>query len=284
MNTHIVDVTMDNAQQILIEESMQRPVVIDFWADWCEPCKTLMPLMEKLANEYAGAFLLAKVNADELQGIAGQLGVRSLPTVMIMKEGQPVDGFTGAQPESAIREILQKHLPAPWQALIDQANVLMQAENYVEALGLLRQAYQDSGEQPAIGVGLAQVYLHLNRCDEAEALLTAVPMADQDVAYEQALAQLKLKREAAESPELKALEAAFETSPEDQALAHQLAVLYSQNDRNPEALELLLAILRKDLNYNDGAAKKTFTEILASLGKGDPLAIQYQRKLFTLLY
>ena len=95
-SAHIVEIDESNAQQLLIEESMARPVVVDFWADWCGPCKQLMPILEKLADEYQGAFLLAKVNADEQQMLAQQLGVRSLPTVMVIKDGQPIDGFQGA--------------------------------------------------------------------------------------------------------------------------------------------------------------------------------------------
>lgn len=284
MNPHIIDVTQENAQQVLVEESQNRLVVVDFWADWCEPCKTLMPILEKLAAEYNGQFLLAKVNADELQPIAQQLGVRSLPTVMFMKNGQPVDGFAGAQPEVQIRELLQKHLPAPWQAQIDQANEFMQQGNFSDALPLLLKAYQDSGEQADIGVGLAQVYIHLNRCDDAEALLDKVPMADQDALYEQARAQLELKREAAVSPELKALEEKYSSNPDDMSLAYPLAIQYSQNDKPREALELLMKVLRKDLNFDDGAAKKAFMDIVASLGKGDPLAAEFQRKIYTLLY
>ena len=126
-SAHIVDIDEGNAQQWLIEESQQRPVVVDFWADWCAPCKQLMPLLEKLANEYAGAFLLAKVNADEQQMLASQLGVRNLPTVMVIKDGQPVDGFSGAQPESVIRELLEKYLPSPWNAKITEANLIARA-------------------------------------------------------------------------------------------------------------------------------------------------------------
>ncbi|NHN36212.1 thioredoxin [Pseudomaricurvus alcaniphilus] len=284
MNPNIVEVTRENAQQVLIDESMKRLVLVDFWADWCEPCKTLMPLLEKLADEYAGQFLLAKVNADELQPIASQFGVRSLPTVMIMQNGQPVDGFAGAKPELEIRELLQKYLPDPWEALIEQANEYMQQDNFNAALPLLLQAYQESGEKPSIGVGLAQVYLHLNRCDEAEALLAKVKMVDQDAAYEQAMAQLKLKREAASSPELRALEEQHASNPDDAEIAYQLAIQYSQNQKVREALELLIAILRKNLNFADGNAKKTYLEIIASLGKGDPLAVEYQRKIYTLLY
>ena len=284
MNPNIVDVTMENAQQVLVEESQKRLVVIDFWADWSEPCKSLVPIMEKLAGEYDGQFLLAKVNADELQQLAAQLGVQSLPTVMLMQDGKTADGFQGLQTETAIREMLEKYLPAPWQGMVDQANTLIAEGNFNDALGLLRQAYQMSMDKPELGVGLAQIYLHLNRCDEAEALLAKIKMADQDAAYEQAMATLQLKRDASTSPELKALEQQWQSEPENLSVAYHLAVQYSQNNQAREALELLITVLRKDMNLEEGAAKKTMLDMLASLGKGDPLALEYQRKLFALLY
>ena len=118
MSDYIVNVDETNAQQVLIEESARRPVVVDFWAARSEPSQVLSPLLEKLADEYQGDFLLAKVNADEQQMIAQQLGVRNLPTVMVIKDGQPVDGFTGAQPEAQIREMLDKYLPKPWDGML----------------------------------------------------------------------------------------------------------------------------------------------------------------------
>ena len=138
-----IDIDQENAQQYLIEESFNRPVVVDFWADWCAPCKQLMPLLEKLADEYAGAFLLAKINADEQQGISQQLGVRSLPTVMVFKDGQPVDGFAGAQPEKAVRELLQKHLPSPWDDKIAEAKELLDQGNTADAVGIVRAAGEE---------------------------------------------------------------------------------------------------------------------------------------------
>jgi len=284
MSPHIIDVTQENAQQVLVEESRERLVVVDFWAEWSEPCKVLSPLLETLVGEYAGAFLLAKLNADALQPIVQQLGVRSIPTVMIMRDGQPVDSFSGALPEAEIRALLEKHLPAPWQALIDQANQLIAEDNTEEALPLLRQAYKASAESAAIGIGLAQVLLQLNHCDDAEAILSTIMMADQDALYEQAMAQLELKREASQSPELKLLESEHEAKPDDMTIAMQLALQYSQSGKNREALELLLSILRRDLGFDEGAAKKLMMDLLASLGKGDSLATEYQRKLFTLLY
>ena len=110
----VVDIDESNAAAMLIEESHKRLIVADFWADWCEPCKALMPILEKIANEYQGAFLLAKINADSQQMIAQQFGVRSLPTVVLVRDGKPVDGFAGAQPESTIRQLLEKHLPG-WE-------------------------------------------------------------------------------------------------------------------------------------------------------------------------
>lgn len=284
MTESIVDIDQSNAQQYLIEESFKRPVLVDFWADWCGPCKSLMPILEKLAQEYAGQFLLARVNADEQAMITGQFGVRSLPTVFLMKDGQPVDGFAGAQPETAIRELLDKHLPKPWEGLYQQAMALLQADQAAEAVPLLRQAHEQSGERSDIGVALASAYLALGRAPEAEELLNKVPLADQDAAYQQAKAQLELMLQAARSPELEALEKQHQAEPDNMEVAYQLALQYSQEKLHREALELLYSILQRTLNYQDGAAKKTMMDILAALGKGDPLAVEFQRKVYTLLY
>jgi putative thioredoxin len=284
VNDFIVDVTAENAQQVLIEESMNRPVLVDFWADWCEPCKQLMPVLEKLANEYAGQFLLAKVNADTEQMIAGQLGVRSLPTVMLLKEGQPVDGFAGVQPESQIREMLDKYLPKPWDIKLQQAQALIGEGKVDEALPLLRQAYAESSERVDIAKHLAALLLDQNRAAEAETVLSKILLADQDAEYQRLMAQLELKQQAADTPEIQALQKALEQNPQDYDSAYKLAVQYSQANRHEEALELLLDILRKDMNFADGAAKQAFLDMVKSLGAGDPIATQYQRKLMTLMF
>jgi len=281
---NIVEINLENAQQYLIDESFVRPVLIDFWADWCAPCKSLMPILEKLANEYAGAFLLAKVNADEMNMISSQFGVRSLPTVMLMKDGQPIDGFTGALPEVQVRELLQKHLPKPWEKFVTEAQAFIMAGDFNSALPLLRQAYDDSKHEAGIACLLAQCHLELNRIDNAEAILTTIKMVDRDAHYEQLCAQVELKKQAAKTPELIALEVAYANDPENLNYAYQLAIQYNAESAYRPALELLLRILQKDRNFAEGAVKKTFMDILAALGKGDPLAIEFQRKLFTLLY
>ena len=281
---HSVDVTLDNAQQMIIDESFQRPVLVDFWADWCGPCKTLMPILEKLAQEYQGQFLLARINADEQQALAAQFGVRSLPTVMLIKDGQPLDGFTGAQPEPQIRELLDKYLPKAWERDLVQAQALLAEQDFAGALPLLRQVYDDSEQAPVVGCLLAQALVELNRVDEAEPILGAIKLADQDALYQQVLAQLELKKQAEKNPELEALEQQLEQDPDNLELAHKLAVQLNQEGYHRQALELLYDILRKDLNHAEGQSKKALMDIIASLGKGDPLAAEFQRKLFTLLY
>ena len=284
MTEHSVNIDETNAAELLIEESHKRPVVVDFWADWCEPCKTLMPMLEKIAIEYDGAFLLAKVNADEQGMIAQQFGVRSLPTVMIVQGGQPVDGFVGAQPETQVREMLEKYLPKPWDGLLQQGMEALQNGDTQQAVALLRQAWDESGKRHDIAMAYATALVEALRLDEAEALLDDVRMADKDAMYEQVHAQVQLKREAAKTPEIEALEARLQDNPDDLDTYHQLGVQYSNNGQFKEAMEAFITILRKDLDHADGATKRLLLDTIAALGKGDPLAADYQRKLYSLLY
>jgi putative thioredoxin len=281
---HVVDIDENNAQQYLIDESFNRPVVVDFWADWCAPCKQLMPLLEKLADEYAGAFLLAKINADEQQGISGQLGVRSLPTVMVFKDGQPVDGFAGAQPETAVRELLQKHLPSPWDAKVAEATELLDQGDTAGAVGLLRSAWEESNKLLEITLAYAGALLEANRLDDSEAVLNEVRLVDRDALHEQLMAQIELKRVAGKSPEIAALEAELLADEANHAVRVKLAVQLTTDAHHRDALDHLLTVLRADRDWNNGEAKRLYLDTIASIGKGDPLAAEYQRKLFSILY
>ena len=281
---HVVDIDENNAQQYLIDESFNRPVVVDFWADWCAPCKQLMPLLEKLADEYAGAFLLAKINADEQQGISGQLGVRSLPTVMVFKDGQPVDGFAGAQPETAVRELLQKYLPSPWDATVAEATELLDQGDTAGAVGLLRSAWEESNKLLEITLAYAGALLEANRLDDSEAVLGEVRLVDRDALHEQLMAQIELKRVAGKSPEIAALEAELLADEADHAVRVKLAVQLTTDAHHRDALDHLLTVLRADRDWNNGEAKRLYLDTIASIGKGDPLAAEYQRKLFSILY
>ena len=284
MNDFIVNIDETNAAALLIEESHKRPVVVDFWADWCEPCKVLMPLLEKIAAEYQGAFLLAKVNADEQQMIAQQFGVRSLPTVMVIQGGQPVDGFAGALPEAQVREMLEKYLPKPWDGLLQQAQELMTQGDFTAALPLLRRAWDESGHSHDITLALAHALIECLRLDEAEKILDGVRMADQDEVYEQLRAQLEIKREAAKSPEIEALEQRLLDNPEDLDVRQQLGVQYTNGGQFKEGMEQFIYILQRELDHGDGATKRLLLDTIATMGKGDPLAVEYQRKLYSLLY
>jgi len=284
MSDHIVHVNRSNAQQMLIEESYKRPVVVDFWADWCAPCKQLMPILEKLATEHQGAFLLAKINCDQEQAIAGQFGVRSLPTVMVIRNGQPVDGFAGAQPESAIRTLLDKHLPKPWDILLEQARELMAQGDFSAAITPLKQAQELARKRADISCTLAEALIELNRLDEAKAIIESIKMADQDAYYEQVKSMLTLKSQAARAPEITALEAQLNADPDNLGLAYQLAVQFSQHSHHREALQLLLTIFKQNKDFQDGAARKTMLDIFKALGPKDPLVVEFQRQLFSLLY
>lgn len=284
MQANIVDITEQNAKALLVDESFNRPVVIDFWADWCGPCKSLMPLLEKIAHEYQGAFLLAKVNADEQHQIAGQFGVQSLPTVMIMKDGQPVDGFMGAQSEAQVRQVLEKYLPKPWDKAFAAGRELLQEGDAAQAIGPLKDAYSSSNQKGDIASYLAMAYVQMKRFDEASELLSQVRLVEQGPEYEQAKAQLELAQSAEKAPEISALEQQLESNPDAAEVKFQLAVQYAQHHYHREALELLFGLLQKDLGARDGEVRRVFSDVLAVLGKGDPLAVEFQRKLYALLY
>lgn len=284
MTELVVEVTFENAERMLIEESRHRAVLIDFWAEWCSPCKMLMPILDKLVREYDGQVMLAKVDCDRLQPIAEQFGVRSLPTVILMKDGQPVDGFVGAQPESAVREMLERHLPKPWDNALAQARELLAGGDAAAALPLARTAYEDSGKRADIAKVYADILIELNRLDDAQTVIDAIALVDHDSDYDRLLSELQLKRQAADTPEVQALLEAYQRAPDDMGVGYQLAVQFSQSGRVREALEILIEIVHRDREFRDGEARRTLLDIIRSLGKGDPLAAEYQRRLFALMY
>ncbi len=279
-----IEVTRENAQQAIIDASFKQLVLVDFWADWCAPCKALLPILEKVVRENEGSLLLAKVNCDEQQAIAGQFGVRSLPTVVLMKDGQPVDGFVGAQPEAAVRAMLEKHLPKPWDILLGEALELLDGGDAVAAAAPARSAWELSGKRPDIAKVYVEILLQTARLEEAQAVLGAIPMVEQDADYERLLADLELKQQASDTPEIQSLLLALENAPGDKDLGFQLAVQFSQAGRQRESLELLFGIVAADREFRGGEARKTLLDIIRALGKGDPLAAEYQRKLFSLMY
>ena len=280
--SNIVDVTLDNFQQVLLEGSKEKLIMIDFWADWCEPCKQLMPVLEKLATEFSEQIVLAKINCDEQQELAGQFGVRNLPTVAIMKDGQPIDGFAGVQPESQIRELIQKHLPKPQEEWFAQGVALAEQQQWPQAYPLLKQAFDAEPENPTYLLMFANAAIEVGKLEDAEALLSTVTMVNQDSAFQQVMSKLDLAKQASETPEIKALQDLLAKEPDSSDVKLKLAIALNHANRNDEALELLYQILKLDLGFAD--TKKVYLDIIANLADGDELASIYRRKLYALLY
>lgn len=278
---NIVNINESNLQQTL-EQSMTTPVLFYFWSERSQHCLQLTPVLESLAAQYHGQFILAKLDCDAEQMIAAQFGLRAIPTVYLFQNGQPVDGFQGPQPEEAIRALLDKVLPREEELKAQQAMQLMQEGNYIDALPLLKDAWQLSSQNSEIGLLLAEAQIALNRSEEAEAVLKTIPL--QDTRYQGLVAQIELLKQAADTPEIQQLQQQVADNPQDAALATQLALQLHQVGRNEEALELLFSHLRKDLTAAEGQTRKTFQEILAALGTGDALASKYRRQLYALLY
>lgn len=280
---NIVNINESNLQQTL-EQSMTTPVLFYFWSERSQHCLQLTPVLESLAAQYNGQFILAKLDCDAEQMIASQFGLRAIPTVYLFQNGQPVDGFQGPQPEEVIRALLEKVLPSEEELKARQAIEFIEAGNHADALPLLKEAWQISNQSSEIGLLLAETQIALNRSDDAEAVLKTIPLQDQDTRYQGLMAQIELLKQAADTPEIQQLQLQVASNPQDAALATQLAIQLHQVGRNEESLELLFSHLKKDLTAADGQARKTFQEILAALGTGDALASKYCCQLYALLY
>jgi putative thioredoxin len=281
VSANIKPVTIENVRELL-EQSFSQPVLFYFYSERSPACLNLGPVLQRIAQSYPDALTLAVVDCDQEQQLAAHFGVRSVPTVLFIKEGQPVDGFAGEEPEQAILQRLSAFLPKPEDMLLQQAMPLLEQQNWTEAYPLLKQANELAVERVDIRLHLALVQVELGQLEAAEKALATVLMADQDAVYQSVKARLELAQQAADSPEVKALEQALATNPDNKELQQQLAVQYHQVQRSAEALALLYEILKQDLNF--GEAKKLYLDILATLPKGEPLAASYRRKLYSLLY
>ncbi|KXF79866.1 thioredoxin family protein [Enterovibrio coralii] len=280
---YIVELTEQNFQQIL-EGSVETPVLIHFWAQMSPESTEIIPALEKLAHEYSGAFTLALLNCEQQQMLAAQFGVRSLPTIALFSNGQPVDGIAGPQTEDSVKELLNRHLPSQDEMAFKQAQALIADGNFTDALAQLKLLEASLGELGVFKLALAECYVETQQYDLAETILGTVLMQDQDAQYKALVAKVELHKQAADTPEIRELQKAFDADPDNADLAFELAIQYSQVNRQEEALELLIGLLRKNLNFADGDAKKTMMDILAALGQGNELAGRYRRQLYALLY
>lgn len=278
----IVDITVENFQQIVLQESQHKLVMIDFWAEWCEPCKDLLPILEKLAAEYQQHLILAKVDCEAQQEVAGQFGIRNLPTVMLVKDGQPVDGFAGVQPEAQIREMLAKYLPNPEDEALQQALQLAQTGDYQAAFPLAKQAFDINPDSIDVKFLYIDCLVETGSVNQAKELLQQVGLVDQDQRYQALAGKVELAEQAADSPEIRQLQAQVDANPDDLQARVDLAVQLQQAHRVDEALALLYTVLLKELGFGD--ARKTMLDMINALPDGDPLKSEYRRKVYGLLY
>lgn len=266
----------------LLALSQQKLVIFAFWSERAEQSKMLLQVLSGISSAYPEQLVLATVNCDLEQELAMQFGVRSVPTTLFIQNGQPVDGFAGAENEAQIRQRLQPYLPKADDLLLQQAEPLLAAQQWAEAYPLLAQAQQMAPERADIRKMLAYCAASLGKIDEAKQLISTVLLADQDGLYQQVLALIELAEQAADSPEIRALEQQLATEPDNLLLCQQLAVQYQQANRVADALALLYKILQQDLNF--GESKKLMLDMLAVQPKGDALTATYRRKLYSLLY
>jgi putative thioredoxin len=282
-SAYIVEVTAQNFRQTVLEASMRVPVLVDFWANWCQPCKALLPILSKLADEYRGKFLLAKVNTEEQKELAAHFGIRSIPSLKLFVGGQPVDEFMGALPENEIRAFLDRHIPRASDALIAQADALFQSGEDDAALQLLQQAEQMDPQSSRVLLALAQTLAGLDRIEEAKSALDRLKREDADNPEVQALrSQFELGATLAAAPAPETLAARLAANDNDSEARHLLAVHLVAAGRYEEALEHLLTLMRKDRAFGDDVARKTLLKVFDLLA-GDPLVTQYRRQMARLL-
>jgi len=289
---NIKDTSLETFAADVLEASREVPVIVDFWAPWCGPCKQLTPALEKAVNDAKGAVKLVKVNIDENQEIARQLRIQSVPTVYAFKNGQPVDGFMGAIPESQIRAFVQQ-LGGDGHGGHDHAEeILASAEEAFNAgdVGMAAQAYahvlQDEPGHPKAVAGLARCYLKSGDLERAKTTLQLVrPDGAADEAIRAVDAELKLREQAAaRAGESASLRAKLEADPKDHQTRFDLALaLDGQGDREG-ALGELLEIVRRDRKWNEEAARKHLVTLFEAMGPADPRTIDARRRLSSILF
>lgn len=282
--SYIIDVNEQNFAQQVIEASQQQPVLVDFWATWCGPCQTLVPLLEKLANDYQGGFILAKVDVDQNQALAGHFGIRSVPTVKIVKDGQIVDEFMGVLPEADIRAKLDAHIVKQTDNKIDAALALHQQGETQQALDIMQQLILDEPENTQARISFAQLLVDGNRNDDAKQLLASLPEEIKNSPDIKAmLARMELADTLKDIPEQAALEQRIASNDADCEARYLLSKRLTAMGEYQAAMDQLIAIIQRDREYGDDAGRKGLLQLFELLGNQGDLVSKYRRKLASML-
>ncbi|KZC19254.1 MULTISPECIES: thioredoxin [Rhodanobacter] len=281
--SHVFDVDQQTFEADVLQASLTTPVLVDFWATWCEPCKTLGPMLEKLAAEYHGAFRLGKVDVDTQQELAGMFGIRSIPTVVLVKDGQVLDGFTGALPEGQLREFLSRHVQ-PLEASAEPAEAATVPETAEQAINRLQQAIATEPNRPELKLDLALALMRAGNVAAAKAELAALPAnLATDARAVRLRSELELAHALKDAPGIAELRQRVQADAGDWAARDQLGVHLLLEGDVEAGLEQFLVILQKARDWNDGQAKKRLLAAFATLDDAE-LVGRYRRRMASLLF
>ncbi|MFG1431237.1 thioredoxin [Xanthobacter sp. V2C-8] len=285
----IIDVTTESFMKDVMEESKRRPVLVDFWAPWCGPCKSLGPLLEKVVKAAKGKVRLAKMNIDDHPIIPGKLGIQSIPTVYAFVNGQPVDGFMGALPEGQVKDFVDRltggdegdnlaEVLASAEAALAENDLAGAAEIFAAVLG------EDPANLAALS-GLVRTQVQAGALEQAKATLATVP-ADKagDPAISAARAAVELAEQAASLGDLATLQAKVDLDPADHQSRFELALALNARGRREDALIHLLDIVKRDRAWNEDAARKQLLQLFEAWGPTDPLTLSGRKKLSAIMF
>lgn len=282
---YVYDVTLSDFNARVLDASLDVPVLVDFWASWCAPCRALAPVLGKLADSYQGKIRVAKVDSDEQQTLATQYGVRSLPTVKIFRNGAVVDEFVGAQPEAAIREILGRHVVRPSDKLRNAAHTALHNGQMDEAQQLLRQVVASDPDDNVAKIELAELCMDTGKLEETGQLLHSLPPVTQEEQEIKALlARLHFLRITAAAPDTAQLTHRIATDPADLSARQKLGAQLILDDAFAAGMEQFLEVMRRDRRFENDAGRQGLIAAFDLLGGNEELANTFRRRMAALLY
>ena len=287
--SYVIDINQDQFIGEVVEKSKTTPVLVDFWAPWCGPCKQLTPVLEKLVNSKNGKIILAKVNVDENQGIAAQLKIQSIPTVYGFVDGKPIDAFQGAQPESQIEKMIEKLIEATpgneIPKLLEEAETFFKDQKFDDALQIYENLISLDPGNPKCISGMLRCLMQLNRYQDASEILESL---DEKTIEDQEVQKIKKLIEnmnsSSDGKTVEELKSILSNDPNNHNLRFELAEKYFSQNQSTEAFQELLHIFSHDAKWNDEAAKKKLLEYFDLLGFTDPNVIEARKKLSSLMF